>query len=164
MRVTHLAALMLVAMVATLAACGNGKPEASLTAPATATPTSTPTTLTIPSRPAGAGTIFENGQAPFSAMEYLFQNRWEEERADGTRVVVYAGVQGSALDPSRTQGVVVVVVLGTDGNPIAEQSGRYPTPSRAGSVRVTDATGEVLTLAADDGTMFRFDVGSRTYM
>ncbi|MDZ7296201.1 MAG: hypothetical protein ONB14_12375 [candidate division KSB1 bacterium] len=155
--------LVLLAMAAPVAACGGGQPEASLTT--TATATATPgIPLAIPSRSAGAGTIIENGQAPFSAMEYLFENRWEEKRADGTRVVVYAGVQGSALDPSRTQGVAVVVVLGADGNPIAGESGRYPTPTKAGPVRVTDAIDRVLTLTADNGTTFRFDVSSRAYL
>ncbi|MDZ7296202.1 MAG: hypothetical protein ONB14_12380 [candidate division KSB1 bacterium] len=122
-----------------------------------------PPEFDLPRQAAGAGTIIETGQAPFSPMQYLVRNRWVQERPDGSLVLVYAGVQGSALDLSGQQGVVVVVVLGPGGNPIAGESGSYPTPAKAGPVQVTDATGEVLKLMAENGTPFAFDLASRTY-
>ncbi len=108
-----------------------------------------------PRRLAGAGTIIETGLAPFPAQQFFGQNRWVETKG-GNDVVVYAGADGE--DPS--QGVVVVQVTrnhaGIDG-------GAFPTPRKAGAVRVTGAQGEVLTLTATDGTTFTFDVASRRF-
>ena len=42
--------------------------------------------------------------------------------------------------------------------------GSYRTPRRVGPIRVTDAVGERLTLHADEGTLFYFDVPTRQWV
>lgn len=101
---------------------------------------------------AGDGTIIETGLAPYPGSSYRFENRWVMETPART-IIVYAG----ALTPDPAQGVVVV-----DSSPRGV-GGRYPTPTKSGSVHITGADGQRLTLAAADGTTFVFDVAARVF-
>ena len=108
----------------------------------------------VPHRASGGGTIVESGQAPFPASAFTFENRWFQQTAAGD-LVVYAG----AAHDDPTQGLVVVRLIGAKlGQPTVRR-----TPARAGAVRVVEAKGEKLTLAASNGTRLVFDVGSRTF-
>ncbi|MDP2948795.1 MAG: hypothetical protein Q8P22_04585 [Chloroflexota bacterium] len=113
-----------------------------------------------PCVPAGAGTIVETQQARYSPMVFSFQNHWFEVK-DGQYVVVFAGREGSAGDPS--QGVVVVEVDTMDFMPVAG-GGIYRTPIKDGAVRIVGADGERLTLTSASGATFIFDVASRTFV
>ncbi len=110
---------------------------------------------------AGAGTIVETGQAPFPAMMFVGQNLWKEAK-DGYYILAYAGSEGYEGDPS--QGLLMVVAMTFDYKPLPELGGTYPTPSKAGAVRIVGADGEVLSLLAEDGTKFLFDVASRRFL
>lgn len=111
--------------------------------------------LPFPHRAAGDGTIVENGQAPISSSIFRFQNYWYSESA-GLTTTVYAGSEGQ--DPE--QGVVLVMVM-----PAADSQAMAAvrTPTKAGAVRITDATGQILILQAANGQNFRFDVASRAF-
>ena len=107
----------------------------------------------LPRTPAGAGTIVEDGQAPFSGQFFHFENRWWEAK-DGEEIVVYAGL--ARTEPE--QGIVIVTT--TKSN----ECGMYRTPIRAGALSVVGAEGERLTLATRSGATFVFDVPSRTFV
>lgn len=113
----------------------------------------------IPRISAGVGTIVETGQAPFPSESYTFENRWYEVK-DGRSIVVYAG----ALAQEPSQGVLIVVVQTLNYGPVPGAGGYYPTPLKAGAVRVVDAEGEVLTLSSESGMDFVFDGASRRWL
>jgi len=116
---------------------------------------------TDPHRAAGAGTIVEDGQAPATPRTFMGQNHWYERLPD--RIIsVYAGSEGSGGD--RTQGLLMVIVRAPDETRSLERGQLYSTPIKAGPVRITDAVGERLTLQADDGTHFYFDVATRQWV
>jgi hypothetical protein len=102
-------------------------------------------------RPTG---IFEDVIGPFSPQEMIVTNAWQD-RVNGQWVQVYAGA--SADDP--TQGLVAVLV-----QPLSASTGSlHATPSRAGAVRITSAHGSLLTLTAEDGSIFVFDASTRQF-
>ena len=107
----------------------------------------------------------ETRQAAVPGGLFSGQNYWYEQRG-GNDIIAYAGA--SKQDPS--QGIVwIVVYSSTPGIPGGAQphsnaSAPYPTPVKAGPVRVVSAIGEVLTLASDSGQTFTFDVASRTFV
>ncbi len=84
--------------------------------------------------------------------EWNFVNYWQGHVRDEW-VSVYAGSQ--VADPN--QGGVVVVPYG------APPGEFLPTPVAAGSVTIISAQGTMLTLQAEDGTTFVFDVDSGSY-
>lgn len=51
-----------------------------------------------------------------------------------------------------------------DGNPIPGRGEEYLTPVNAGAVRIVDAAGTTLNLAAKNGTSFAFDVANREFV
>ena len=133
----------------------------------------TPVPANVPRTPAGAGTIVENGGFPLAALPpykdlFQFTNYWYQQNARGRQVGVYAGAEKK--DPS--QGVVVVRVTLPSGNfanpptPAGpdDKGGLYPTPVKAGILRVVGATGERITLESENGTKFVFDVPTRRFI
>lgn len=111
-------------------------------------------------RPAGAGTIIEDGLAPYPA-SYFFENRWYAKIGQEI-IIVYAGAQRSdGVTPLEEPwpGIVVVDVSGSD-----EKGGAYFTPVKAGPVRISDVNGMQLTLVTDSGSVFLFDVTSRKFV
>lgn len=114
-------------------------------------------------RQAGAGTIVESGQAPLAGMAYTILNSWYQKTADKT-VVVYAG--GRHTNPGVTaemQGVVVILVS-ANSQALPAESGEYLTPTPVSTVRIVAAQGAQLTLVAEDGTFFFFDVPTRKFV
>ncbi len=95
--------------------------------------------------------------SPFRAQDALIANRWQGTVA-GTLVVVYAG----RLTTSPDQGLVAVSI-GTPGTP-AFSLQQYPTPAKAGSVRIIAENDSLLTLVSDNGTSFIFDVSTRMFV
>jgi len=107
---------------------------------------------------AGAGTIVEDGQAPFSEEVFVGMNHWWEARSN-ENVIVYAGANGQ----DRAQGMVIVSEMALDDSSgFGEHA--YPTPKKMGSVHVVTATGELLTLSSANGATFVFDVAARTFV
>lgn len=114
-----------------------------------------PLTATSRPEPEWQRGIVDTGQAPFPAREYRFENQWQDV-VGGKHTNVWAGAAGD--DPQ--QGVVVVLTTSLDltqaGSPEV-----FPTPSRTGALRITDAHGTVLTLVSSAGATFTFHVESR---
>ncbi len=110
-------------------------------------------------RPAGAGIIVENGQAPLAGQFYHGENSWYETKG-GQKIVVYAG--STRDEPPR--GVLVVHVDTVDGKIVSDAGGSYLAPYGAGALRIVSAEGEVLTLQAADGAKLLFDVASRRFL
>ena len=84
-------------------------------------------------------------------------NSWRDY-VHGQYFVVWAGALGA--DPQ--QGVVVVADQEmTATTPLPQP---IKTPTKHGKVRITAVNGSLLTLVADDGTMFVFDLTTRTFV
>lgn len=108
--------------------------------------------------PAGAGTIVQNGQAPFAAALYHIENHWFEVK-NGQTIIVYAGMERQ----NPAQGVVIVEIASGDYTHVAGPF-VYPTPRQNGSVHVAGATGERLTLANTQGATATFDVAHSAFV
>lgn len=107
--------------------------------------------LSNPPRPTG---IFDNTDPSFLAQGYAIQNSWQQN-VSGAWLQAYAG--NLVNDPS--QGVVLVVLAWPNrpqGRPIL-------TPTKSGSVKIVAEHNNRLTLQADDGTVFYFDVLGMTF-
>jgi len=114
----------------------------------------------IPSRVAGLGVIQENGQSTLPSLLGRFWNRWLAH-VGGQTIYVYAG---SMTDPSyHDQGIVVVVIEG-ENHRILSGPDTYEMPQRVGAVRITDGVGMLLTLTAENGSTFTFDVATRQWI
>jgi hypothetical protein len=107
------------------------------------------------------GTISTELQGPFSSSDYLTKNGWWNE-ANGEFYDVYAGSLGS--EPS--QGVIVVFT-----GPLSDTQGAvkpslraFPSRGQDGALKITSASGWVLTLTAADGVQYRFDVKTLQYL
>lgn len=59
------------------------------------------------------------------------------------------------------QGIVVVSGYWPNSS---RRGGRYPTPVKAGSVRISEANGLRLTLMSEQGIRFVFDVQTQQYV
>lgn len=148
------AALVLCAASQTLAprvlSASAGSPRHAVAAPVAFSP--------VAHRPAGAGTIVHNGQAPLAAILYHVENHWYEVK-NGATIIVYAGAERQ----NPAQGMVVVEIASAGYTHVAGPF-IYRTPTRAGSVHVASASGEQLTLAAANGSSVVFDVPSASFM
>jgi len=105
--------------------------------------------------PAGSGEIVDQ-HAYWLPKTYLGGNSWQENAGTPSEVVIYA----AAYRAEPSQGLLLVTAAPTANRP----SGEFPTPTKAGPVRIVGATGEVLTVRADDGTLFYFDVAAGKYV
>ena len=116
-------------------------------------------------RPAGVGEIIEeNGPAFSSRTEAI--NLWTAE-VNGDLMRVFAGGRlANPNNPSPPHWLGNLFVLVTDANHqiIKEKCGSYLTPFDAGMIRIVDAEGMVLKLAAQDGSSFLFDLEKRQYL
>ncbi len=127
-------------------------------------PTALTTVLPVSTEPirlAGAGEIYDDsGEGEFAKM-LLIANQWYT--TDSNRnIFVYAGSKFQRDDPQ--QGEILVVVYDSTTHQIVSSPTLYMTPMRAGLVRVIAAVGERLTLRAQDGTLFYFDVPTRQWI
>jgi hypothetical protein len=119
-------------------------------------------------RKAGFGTIVETGFSPFP-LYYLIKNQWYSDQT-GKRISVYAGALRG--DPSLggkslgkpLPGLLIVEVDEPGGKIFADERGEYWTPEKVGPVRIVDAEGMNIYLAAEDGTNFIFDVSTRQFV
>jgi hypothetical protein len=92
------------------------------------------------------------GTPPLPGSQFQSTNAWFGLQG-GTRVIVFAGASGA--DPA--QGMVVVWAL--------DQAPRtYPTPVRGGAVRITAASGSLLTLTTAQGTHTGFDAAAGQFV
>jgi hypothetical protein len=108
--------------------------------------------VAAPAHADGAGTLVEGGTPLVSAQSYDTGAYWYIEQ--GQRSI---GVIPGALRADPTQGVVIVIA--TRGS---ERGGIYETPTKAGKLKIVSAQGEQLTLQAKDGSMFTFDLPTRS--
>lgn len=116
-------------------------------APGWPTPNDTPST-----RPDG---LYDTGLAPYSSMEYAFDNQWQGH-LDGDIVFVYAGQLGYfGKDVGR--GVLVM-----DSN-VTGLGGSFDAPVGVGSLHIVSYEGTVLTIQAATGETFYFDAQSRAF-
>jgi hypothetical protein len=99
--------------------------------------------------------IFEEGLANYSKLGFAIQNGWRRE-INGYAARVAAG----ALVSDPQQGIVLV----SWDLPDAPNAGVYETPLKAGAVRITAEDGFRLTLQANDGTIFYFDVPGQKFV
>ncbi len=111
-------------------------------------------------RVAGAGRIVEDSQTGFSSEAGLFRNQWQRE-ADSPQGRVYTHVYAGVEKRDPLQGLLLMEVITQSQS---TSFGSYRTPLRVGPIRVIDAVGEQLTLRADDGTLFTFDVPTRQWV
>jgi hypothetical protein len=114
----------------------------------------------VPYRAAGAGFILTGVQLGMSSGDFKDTNLWVERLPD-RNIGVFAGGDGYIGDP--TQGLLVIIIKSPDRVPIGPVE-TYRTPTKAGPVTITDAVGERLTLQAEDGTTFYFDVATRQWV
>lgn len=116
---------------------------------------------TLPNAGAASASQLEIGilnvtQAPFPRSLYAVQNHWQELRG-ATLLQVYAGAEGG----DATQGVVVLKLIAWPADhDISTQV--FSTPTPAGSLKVTAADGDDLTLASEGGPKFTFNIVSHT--
>ncbi len=91
--------------------------------------------------------IIDDPTVPFSPQEYRIENAWQEKVGD-KYVLVFAGAETS--DPQ--QGVLIVVTE----NPLSFRY--YKTPSKLGSVKITDFRSFQLVIQTKDKHDFYFDI------
>jgi hypothetical protein len=119
------------------------------------TPYSTPIHRVIPT-PAGAGRILNSKSRGLG--EPPVRNSWVAEIGS---VVIEVAAGWSRED--ETQGLLAIRERNTQ---TGEGQGLeiFLSPTNSGALEVVDAAGQVLTLAAEDGTIFYFDVQSRQWV
>jgi hypothetical protein len=111
---------------------------------------------TPPVSPAATSTpilgIVEGVAPPYNTEEFVSGGpRWVGY-IDSTLTFVYAGARGT----DHQQGVVIVE------NPTV--GGWYDTSSKDGVLKIIAASGSLLTLTAEDGSIYQFDVNSVTFI
>lgn len=124
------------------------------------TPPLTPEEL-APHQTAGAGVIWEERSVAPCAKVMAVMNHWVETQSN-QEIGVCAGAEGAREDPQR--GRVAVFTISTSSYAILSGPDLYQTPLRAGPVRLVGGIGEQLTLRAEDGTLFYFDVPTRQWL
>jgi hypothetical protein len=70
----------------------------------------------------------------------------------------------SLLNNLSWQGVLVVAALDANGQTFPKRSGVFWTPQNMCPIRIVDADGTILSLVANDGSSFSFDVGILKYL
>ena len=120
-------------------------------------------------RAAGIDTIIETNFSPLNS-NYRIRNQWVAD-LDGTHITVYAGgrqsnsASGDALLNNLSwPGVVVATISDESGKTLPEKGGVFWTPQNLGPVRIVNANGTILTLVANDGSSFSFDVADQKFL
>ncbi len=130
---------------------------------------STPLSAFLPERnstPAGTGAIGHMLPA-FYVHDFIVENVWYKDTAGGTlRTYVYGGFIPTPGGFPTQQGVVAVQVLKMDAHGDIQQIyyQQFPTRTQSGSVHITGAVGERLTLQSTNGTTFYFDIPLRQFV
>jgi hypothetical protein len=134
--------------------------QATLVAKVALTPPKPPPTRdpqSVPSTATRLMGISDSQINPFR-LKHPAQNSWFGDY-NGEPIAVYAG----SLYNDLTQGVVGVAT-GPAGDIAKDVYTEYPTPKRAGAVRIVSVSGTRLTLQTDDGTQFVFDYVTRAFI
>jgi hypothetical protein len=105
--------------------------------------------------------ILPVANAPMPAQEFTMTNAWQGYDDQGNLVQVWAGA--SAEDSSQGEVVVHVLRFEDDGSGTSVSGGVLPTPTKQGAVTISAAKGSVLSLTANDGAIWSFDVGANTF-
>ncbi len=105
--------------------------------------------------PAWRSGVIDSGLAPFPAAMYQFENQWHEI-VNGAHLKVYAG----SLGKDASQGVVVIQQISLDNH--AEAPREIRAPAGVGSLRITAAQGNLLTLKSSQGAEFTFNAVTGT--
>jgi len=120
------------------------------------TPSGPPTPNPLaPTPPRG---IFEGFGGPFSPSEFDVHNMWQDE-IDGYWWVIYAGADGQ----DHTQGLLVAYKI-IQRVPTETQGGRYTTPNKTGYLRITSVKNMLVSVVAQDGQTFVFDLTKRAWV
>jgi hypothetical protein len=106
--------------------------------------------------PAGDGMIVEVVGGGPAASQFSLENLWKRDVGD-QHIRVYFGTEKY----DGTQGLAVVETYAAGQGPTWSV---YRTPMLAGEIRVIGAVGERLTVQAEDGTIFDFDVPTRAWI
>lgn len=111
-----------------------------------------------PTRTAGAGIIVENG---YCGIDKLIgtHNKWRE--FIGTKRI---GVCAGGTYAHTQHGLLVIVESDSTTDELLSGPDLYQVPANVAWVEVTDAVGERLTLKADTGEYFYFDVPTRQWV
>jgi len=134
-----------------------------------ATPEATAFSPLPHSTPAGAGYIVQI-YPPVSGYEYHARNTWyEDTNGANKRTLVYAGSLATSDGTGTQQGAVLVITaqltsVNNDTVSHVNWDGVYLTPCISGPVRVVAAVGERIKLRSTNGTIFYFDVPTRSYV
>jgi hypothetical protein len=125
------------------------------------TPATSPIPIpTEPIRPAGAGTLYDDGFDAVYSKQMRIASKWWET-IGGQTLIVLAGRGFGNRDAQ--QGLLVIIVEDATHSVIAGPD-VYLTPTRHGYAQVIDAEGERLTIRTEDGTLFYFEVPSRRWV
>jgi hypothetical protein len=122
-------------------------------------PRSTPS-HPFPTRIAGFGMIHETGFTYLPVAYGVFRNQWLAYNDDQV-IKVFAGRNS---DPRYLEQGLLVVLIEDNNHHTLSGPDTYETSIQAGAVRIADGVGQVLTLEAEDGTLFYFDVQSRRWV
>lgn len=105
--------------------------------------------------------ILETAQSPFLSEMYRFQNRWQELAAGGTLLLqAFAGADAQ----DELQGVIVVNEM--PWPPREAELGvwtEYRTAERIGSLKLTGASGMVLSFVSTSGRTGTFNLNTRAF-
>ncbi len=113
----------------------------------------------LPTHPPLTG-ISDIQPPPELKQEFLYYNRWQE-KVNGEWIIVYAGVQRADESTTTKQGVVYVAKGEGKASNFTRQ--KYFTPTKAGGVRIIAVKDLQVTLIADEGITFVFDLASQTF-
>ena len=97
--------------------------------------------------------IIENPSIPFSTMDYLIENAWQD-LIDQKYVLIFAGTPTS----NQEQGVLLIFTESPHGFQIVS------VPEKTGSIRVVDVKGFQLVLQSGAGDTYYFDVQGRMFI
>lgn len=185
LRTWHLGVTWSIALVLSgalmMAACGSGDSSTASRAsaaipssPATINggggPTTTARPLTTSSatgEPAGNGTIAPGFAVQVPAGTFYATNTWwRKPDARGVVRAITAGADGNGGKtlPSPEQGELIGWDLPPKGARMASLGTFRPDGPAHGALRVTGATGDILTLQATDGTVYYFDAAKLEFV
>lgn len=118
-------------------------------------------------RNTSVGWITESGYSTYRS-QYIFTNQWFAHIDDQSYMVFAGSLRGDmklgmkGLDrpwPS----VIIVEVRNDKGELLSKESEEYRLPDNHGMLRILDAGKDRLLLVTEDGQVFSFDIGTRTF-
>lgn len=119
------------------------------------------TPLPLPTVATGLRTFESCGDGEVKELGFWIRNCWTERR-EAEVLTIYAGEELNIPRGQPTLGGVFVASSTLEGAP-AHHSEVYWMPTRVGGVDITQVNGSQLTLQADDGSRWIFDVVTRMW-